>query len=362
MKQKINLAQISRTVLWLVLIVCGGFAAARAQTVIPLVCFEAKPETLTRSLTNSFCPGRTDAGACNLKPVGFSPAVPFGYYTVILNPGPTQDTLYGHSGSGGLKLYSAGLPSQSFSFAHAPGETVLMISDGEAVYGYNNLSSTTVNIPRGVSSLNFFVPGDLVYSQQPNSFPPGVDGDVMRLKAIAGAPLATWYLNDGEAVPSISAGQGCGTITYQGRLSDAGNPANGQFDLQFQAFNTLTDGIAQSELIALEDVQVTNGIFTVPLFFGSTLINNFKARFLQIGVRAGNSTGAFTVLTPRQPLTTVPFAVNAQTAFDVRLQLTAGAPLSAECSTSEHGRMKVDATNNKLWICTATGWKSTVLQ
>ncbi len=311
-----NLAPISSSALLMGLIFCGCFSSAWAQTVIASVCYEAKPETLTRTMNSSFCVGPTGVGACNTHEVGIGSGVQLGYYKVILNPGPTQETLYGFNGSSGLFLYSLGLPSQSFSVAHAPGETVLLISEGEAVYGYNNLSSTTVNIPRGVSSHNFFAPGSLIYTGQTTSFQPGAHGDVLRLRASAGAPAATWFLNGSEAVPSISAGQGCGTITYQGRLSDAGSAANGQFDLQFQAFETDTGGIAQSELITLQDVQVTGGIFTVPLFFGSTFINNFKPRFLQIGVRPGIApdTDPFTLLTPRQPLTTVPFSINAVSA------------------------------------------------
>ena len=46
----------------------------------------------------------------------------------------------------------------------------------------------------------------------------------------------------------------------------------------------------------------------------------------------------------------------------VQLALTSGAPPAADCDeATEQGRMKVDGTNNKLYICTSTGWKSTVL-
>jgi hypothetical protein len=46
----------------------------------------------------------------------------------------------------------------------------------------------------------------------------------------------------------------------------------------------------------------------------------------------------------------------------VQLALTTGAPPAADCdAASEYGRMKVDATGNKLYICTSTGWKSTAL-
>jgi hypothetical protein len=46
----------------------------------------------------------------------------------------------------------------------------------------------------------------------------------------------------------------------------------------------------------------------------------------------------------------------------VQLALTAGAPPAVDCDNSvEYGRMKVDATGNKLYVCTSTGWKNTAL-
>jgi len=47
----------------------------------------------------------------------------------------------------------------------------------------------------------------------------------------------------------------------------------------------------------------------------------------------------------------------------VQLPLTTGAPPTSECDeAAEYGRQKVDAANVRLYICTAAGWKSTVLQ
>ena len=179
----------------------------------------------------------------------------------------------------------------------------------------------------------------------------------------------TWII-EGAQVSTSSTTPRCATITYQGRLTDANAAANGQYDLQFKAFDALTGGTAQSGNVTVENAQVTNGIFTVQLNFGLAFTNNYNARFLEIGVRPGSATGndPFTLLTPRQPLTQVPFAINAQTATNVlggtvQLPLTTNAPPAAECDeTSEIGKMKVDGTNNRLYVCTATGWKSTVLQ
>jgi len=46
----------------------------------------------------------------------------------------------------------------------------------------------------------------------------------------------------------------------------------------------------------------------------------------------------------------------------VQLALTDGPPPAIDCNVAGHyGRMKVDAVNSKLYVCTSTGWKSTSL-
>ena len=56
------------------------------------------------------------------------------------------------------------------------------------------------------------------------------------------------------------------------------------------------------------DVAVNDGVFTVRISFGSGAFGG-GARWLQIGVRPGNSGGAYTALTPRQELTPAPYAL-----------------------------------------------------
>ncbi|MCP4711387.1 MAG: hypothetical protein GY869_22435, partial [Planctomycetes bacterium] len=60
--------------------------------------------------------------------------------------------------------------------------------------------------------------------------------------------------------------------------------------------------------ITKEDVNVYDGYFTVTLDFGSSAFNG-AARWLAIGVRSYNSTGAFTDLVPRQEITPTPYAL-----------------------------------------------------
>src|SRR5262249_48236703 len=88
-------------------------------------------------------------------------------------------------------------------------------------------------------------------------------------------------------------------FTYQGKLTDNGNLANGNYDLQFKLFDTSTvgTGTQQSGTLALAAVSVTNGIFTVQLDFGvcPTCFTG-AARFLEIGVKPAGSPNPYTLL------------------------------------------------------------------
>jgi hypothetical protein len=94
-------------------------------------------------------------------------------------------------------------------------------------------------------------------------------------------------------------------LTYQGSLEDAGVPANGAYDLQFQ----LTDigGVPIGAAIVVQDVNVVKGVFTVELDFGGSAFDG-SDRQMRIGVRPGPSAAAFTVLSPPTDLNPVPYA------------------------------------------------------
>ncbi len=92
------------------------------------------------------------------------------------------------------------------------------------------------------------------------------------------------------------------TFTYQGSLSDAGTPANGIYDLRF----ALLSDNAPVPPVIVEDVVVTDGVFTVELDFGSAIDgNDFE---LEVGVRAGSAMGGFTILSPTTPIRPAPQA------------------------------------------------------
>ena len=95
-------------------------------------------------------------------------------------------------------------------------------------------------------------------------------------------------------------------FTYQGKLSDGGNPATGSYDFEFLLYDALAGGSAQGVPVQRLNVTVTNGIFTVQLDFGNQF--NGANRFLDISVKAAGG-GLFTPLTPRQKVTSNPYAI-----------------------------------------------------
>ena len=104
--------------------------------------------------------------------------------------------------------------------------------------------------------------------------------------------------------PTAPVGSG---FTYQGQLKVSGAPANGQFDFVFELYDASAAGVQVGGTITRENVLVSNGLFTTKLDFGVGAFGG-GARWLDIAVRPGASTGAVTPLAPRQELTPAPYA------------------------------------------------------
>src|SRR5262249_30304998 len=105
------------------------------------------------------------------------------------------------------------------------------------------------------------------------------------------------------------------SFTYQGRLIDGGTAANGNYDLQFALWDSLNGGAQVGSTQGLNTVAVSNGVFTVSLDFGANAFNGAN-RFLEISARP-SGVGSFTPLTPRQPITSTPYAVRSLSAETV---------------------------------------------
>ena len=102
---------------------------------------------------------------------------------------------------------------------------------------------------------------------------------------------------------------------YQGRLNDAGAPANTNYDFRFTVYDAVTNGNRASLSLTNFAVPVANGLFTVTLDFGSGVFTGSNY-WLDIGVRA-NGTVNFTALVPRQPILPVPYAIFATSASNL---------------------------------------------
>ncbi|MCS7089224.1 MAG: glycosyl hydrolase family 28-related protein [Verrucomicrobiota bacterium] len=98
-------------------------------------------------------------------------------------------------------------------------------------------------------------------------------------------------------------------FTYQGRLEVAGQPASGLFDLCFRLYDAEAGGQLLAGPVTNDAIGVTNGLFTVRVDFGHAFIGA-QGAWLELGVRT-NAFGSFVTLSPRQPLTAVPWAVQA---------------------------------------------------
>jgi len=98
-------------------------------------------------------------------------------------------------------------------------------------------------------------------------------------------------------------------FTYQGKLADAGQPADGVYDFRFAIYDAATDGAEVGGPLTNTAVVVSNGLFTRTLDFGESVFTG-DARWLEIGVRLSGG-GAFAALTPRQPVTSTPYALSA---------------------------------------------------
>ena len=130
-------------------------------------------------------------------------------------------------------------------------------------------------------------------------------------------------------------------FSYQGSLADTGRPATGSYDLQFSLFNAASGGAQVGSTVTNLATGVTNGLFTVTLDFGATPYNG-QALWLQTAVSPTGS-NTFTVLSPLQPLTSTPYAVQALNATTVTGPVTL-AQLPAAVLTNGAGNVTMAGT------------------
>ena len=111
----------------------------------------------------------------------------------------------------------------------------------------------------------------------------------------------------------LSAGAQGTVFSYEGRLSDGGQPANGtNYGMVFYLFDAATNGTVLGNF-GVASVAVSNGLFSTPLNFGSQF--DGTPRWLEITVQKNG--GSFTTLSPRQQILAVPYAIMANSASNL---------------------------------------------
>lgn len=97
-------------------------------------------------------------------------------------------------------------------------------------------------------------------------------------------------------------------FTYQGELVHSNLPVTAQYDFQFSLFTDPVDGFEVAGPLHLDDISVTDGLFSITLDFGEMAVGR-EALWLDISLRETGSADPFVVLEPRQAITAAPFAL-----------------------------------------------------
>lgn len=97
-------------------------------------------------------------------------------------------------------------------------------------------------------------------------------------------------------------------FTYQGRLNDGTTSANGIYNFIFTLYATNTGGTPLAGPITNSAIAVSNGLFMSTIDFGNAF--NGNTYWLEIGLQT-NGGASFTLLTSRQLVTPVPYAITA---------------------------------------------------
>jgi len=110
------------------------------------------------------------------------------------------------------------------------------------------------------------------------------------------------------AAPARATGVGT-AFTFQGRIDRGGSAVTDTYTMILRLYDASGGGTQIGTDQVLSGVVATNGLFTVTLDFGAAAFTG-QARWLDIQVK-GSADGAYTALTPRQPLTPAPYALYA---------------------------------------------------
>jgi hypothetical protein len=158
-------------------------------------------------------------------------------------------------------------------------------------------------------------------------------------------------------------------FTYQGELLELGAPVTGPGDFQFSLWDAVSGGAQIGATVPASAIAVEDGRFTASLDFGAAAFDG-DARWLEIAVDYPSGTGSFTTLSPRQPLSAAPYALQTRGIYvDDTGEVGVGttlpqAQLHVEADASRALRVRNTASSGGVAIqATAggsTGWATAV--
>jgi len=152
--------------------------------------------------------------------------------------------------------------------------------------------------------------------------------------------------------PAAYGGGADTAFTYQGQLKESGAPANGLHDFRFRLFDAASGDAQVGQTLCVDNVDVVNGLFTLPLDFGQQYATTAQ-RHLEVQVRREigqpcTDNFGYVLLSPRQQITATPMASHANDAFhaDAAFALDAadGSPASA-VFVDNGGNVGIGTTN-----------------
>jgi len=127
-------------------------------------------------------------------------------------------------------------------------------------------------------------------------------------------------------------------FTYQGRLNNNGSPATGTYDFRFKLYFDDQGNTQAGTAYATNGLAVSDGLFVTAVDFGPGLFAGSNY-WLEVDVRT-NSTADYTVLSPLQGITPVPYAVFAAGASN----LTGSLPARQVSGTLANGNLPASPT------------------
>src|SRR5688572_1246306 len=144
---------------------------------------------------------------------------------------------------------------------------------------------------------------------------------------------------------AVFTGAQTSTFVYQGRLRSVGVGAGGVYEMQLRVYHTPGSGTGPVLAGPITDpnVQVTSGIFTVNLNFGTAVFNG-ATLYLEVAVRPAGSATGYSLLAPRQQITSTPYAVQSLKAATADLATDA---TNATSATSFSGTLAGDVSGTQ---------------